>query len=90
MIAFPNTGDAFSNIYHHASSFMTQNSREKPLGVCSRECEFIGMTNSSGLDFHQNLPRLGAVKVYCLNLKWFACFIGNGCVGLHNFTPMFR
>jgi hypothetical protein len=68
---------------------MAQNSREQPLGIGARKGELIGVTNASGLDFHQNLALLRVGEVHLHDFKRLTGGKGDSGTGAHEHSPIY-
>lgn len=52
---------------------MSEDGRDQPFRVRARQSEFVGVTDTRGLDLHENLGLLRVSKVHVLYDKRLAC-----------------
>ena len=68
--------DAFTNLHHNASAFMTQNSGKQSLGIIARQSECVGMANARCFDFDEHLTFSRSINFYRFNAEWLTGFDG--------------
>ena len=69
MIAHLEAGHPLAQLDHDARALMAEDGGKDPLGVAARAGELVGVTQPRGLDLHQNLARLRAVKLHIHDLE---------------------
>src|SRR5262245_21715300 len=63
---------------------MAENGREDALRVCTREREFVGMTDARCPHLDQHLALARPLKIDFHDLQWFAGCNGYGGAGFHS------
>lgn len=71
-----------------AGTFMAQDGREQPLGIGTRQGEFVGVTDAGRLDLDQHLASLRPLQLHIKDLQRLALLDGDGGPSFHCVTPM--
>ena len=77
--------DAALQLLDDARALVTENRRKQPFGIRAGTREFIGMTDSGGLDFDQHLAGTRAVEFDCLDRERGTRFMRDCGFHLHEF-----
>ena len=72
MIALLERGDAGTYIDDDTCAFVTENGREQTFRIGAGPGEFVGVTDSRGLDFDQNFAGLGTIEIHFVDFQGFA------------------
>ncbi len=83
MIAFLERLHVGADVDYHARAFVAKDGREQPFRVRTRQCEFVGMANAGGLDFHQHFAGPWPVKIDVFDGERCACFVRDGGFDFH-------
>jgi hypothetical protein len=83
VVALLHAGHARPRVHHDAGTLVPEDRREQPLRVGARQCEFIGVADAGGLDFHQHLAGLRTLQLHVHDRERLGLFKGDGSAGFH-------
>jgi hypothetical protein len=79
---------AFADFLDDAAAFVTEDGRERTLGVGARQRVGIRMANARRNEPHQHLAFLGTSELDFLDAQWLAGFPRDRCFGFHSSCPL--